>query len=194
MGIEETHYGICFQLTRLSIWARKCYRLDFLMLCCTGHAGPTEKWLMNIPKEGETVLWGSCFMKESARDSAGHRRKWLTNCQHRWNSLWNFVTVLFESKWLGYLVPSNIPSSIHAKEREWLSTFILSEVWLPQDHVSLWENGLIYHWAELTKVTIAMQSHHRDGEIINMEATLLFVWVFVGHNIIMETTTCKGTI
>ena len=32
-----------------------------------------------------------CFMKESARHSARHRRKWLTNCQYRWNCLWNFL-------------------------------------------------------------------------------------------------------
>ena len=48
--------------------------------CLTGFAGPTEKWLLMLPKGG-TVLCGSCFMKESARNSTGHRRKHLTNCQ-----------------------------------------------------------------------------------------------------------------
>lgn len=105
------------------------------------------------------------------------------------------MTVLFGSKWLGYLVASNTSSSsIYAKEREWLSTFILSDVWLLQDHVSLWEMGSFYHWAELTKIMITTGSHHPDGELINMEATVLFVWVLIVHDITMETTTGKGTI
>ena len=70
----------------LAIWARNCSCLD----CLTGHVGPTEKWLLNLSKD-ETVLWGSCFMKESTRHSAGHRRKWLTNCQYRLNCVWNFL-------------------------------------------------------------------------------------------------------
>ena len=47
-------------------------------------------WLLNFSKSGK-VLQGSCFMKESARHSAGHRRKWLINCQYKWNCLWNFL-------------------------------------------------------------------------------------------------------
>ena len=49
-----------------------------------------KKWLLSLPK-GKTVLQGSCLMKESARHSAGHRRKWLTNCQKRLNSLSDFL-------------------------------------------------------------------------------------------------------
>ena len=50
-----------------------------------------KKWLFNLPKTGEMVLWGPYFMKKSARHSVGHRRKWLTNCQYRWNCLSNFL-------------------------------------------------------------------------------------------------------
>ena len=36
-----------------------------------------KKRLLNLPKEGETVLQSSCFMKEFARHSIRHRRKQL---------------------------------------------------------------------------------------------------------------------
>ena len=70
----------------LAIWAKNCSCLD----CWTGLAGPTEKWLLNLTKD-EMFLQGSCFIKESVRHSAGHRRKWLTKCQYRQTCLWNFL-------------------------------------------------------------------------------------------------------
>ena len=39
----------------------------------TGCAGPIEKLLLNLPK-GETLLQGSCLMKESSRHSAGYKK------------------------------------------------------------------------------------------------------------------------
>ena len=80
----SSHHPFYYLLTlirEILIVTFKWFNLD----CLTGLAGRTEKWLLKLPKEGETVLWGSCFMNKSARYSAGHRRKWLTNWQYRWN-------------------------------------------------------------------------------------------------------------
>ena len=85
MGIKEAPYG----WSRLAIWAIN-YRTAWCYAIWTGHAGPTEKWLLNLLKYG-MVLQGSCITEETAGHSAGHRRKWLTNCQYRWNCLLNFL-------------------------------------------------------------------------------------------------------
>ena len=77
----------------MAIWSRNCSCLNSLMICYMNWTcNPTEKkWLLKLPKEGETVLQGSFFRKESARHSTGQRRKLLTNCQYRQNNLWNFL-------------------------------------------------------------------------------------------------------
>ena len=59
----------------LAIWGKKLlfpelfdvilYKLDM------------QKFILKLLKEGETVFWGSCLMKESAKHSARHRRKLL---------------------------------------------------------------------------------------------------------------------
>ena len=91
LGLFMTVRHLCswqHQATSKGRWAskrlpshfdKKFSCLDYL----TGQAIPTERWLLNLPK-GEIVLWGSWFMKDSARHSARHRRKWL-------NCLWNFL-------------------------------------------------------------------------------------------------------
>ena len=62
-------------LSLWDIWARNGSCLDFLMnWTFRTHREMTAE----LPK-GEMILQGSCFMKECARHSAGHRRKTLTN-------------------------------------------------------------------------------------------------------------------
>ena len=51
---------------------KKCPCLN----CLTVHSGPPKKWLLNLPNR-KMVLQGFCFMKESDRHSAGHKRQWL---------------------------------------------------------------------------------------------------------------------
>ena len=69
------------------------------------------------------VLRGFCFMKESARHSAGHRRKWLTNWQYRWNCLWNFLlhekvcSVCGPLDW--WLVPIMLQKNFEWLWRQW---------------------------------------------------------------------------
>ncbi|CAO2607352.1 hypothetical protein LEMLEM_LOCUS13303 [Lemmus lemmus] len=67
---EEDGYQRSSLWNLLAIWARNCSCLD----CFTGHAGPTERGLLNLSK-GEMVLQDSCFLKESMRHSARYRRK-----------------------------------------------------------------------------------------------------------------------
>ena len=57
------------------LWARNCSSLDCLM----NWTHRTHREMTAELPKGETFLQGSCFMKESARHSAGHRRKSLTN-------------------------------------------------------------------------------------------------------------------
>ena len=78
----------------LAIWARNV--LAWTALCYalwTGYVGPTEKWLMNLPKESETVLHErvcQTFCRIHTHTHT-HTHKWLTSCQYRQNCLSNFL-------------------------------------------------------------------------------------------------------
>ena len=118
MGIEETHYGNCLQCDKARqmarIWSAWCYAV------WTGHAEPTEKWLLTLPK-GEIILQGSCFIKASARHSTGHRRKQLMDIaitkQNR------FSDFLLHEKvcWLLWACRLNMHARMLQKNFGWLS-------------------------------------------------------------------------
>ena len=72
-----------FFMARLTFSLRNCSCLDnltiYLLYIQIGHAELTEKWVLNFPKQGDTVLHGFCFMKKCARYSVVNKRKQLTN-------------------------------------------------------------------------------------------------------------------
>ena len=76
-----------------SHWGKKLFFPGLLdaMQCEVDMQG---QWLLNLPK-GEMVLWGSCFMKESVRPSAGHRRKLLP--------IWVELSLKFPASWKSLL-------------------------------------------------------------------------------------------
>ena len=75
-------------LMSLASWTRRCSGYDFLKVYCIHWACRTDKKgtreLCQIEK-GRIALQCSCSTKETARHLAGHRRKWVTNCQCRQN-------------------------------------------------------------------------------------------------------------
>ena len=85
---SETHLLLAASASLRKWWALKRLLMEFVSW--TEHAEPTDKWLLNLPN-GEMILWGSCFMKDSAKHSAEYRRKWLANYQYRQSCLWNFM-------------------------------------------------------------------------------------------------------
>ena len=59
MGIEETCYRICFQCDKTSHLGKKLLLSRLLdgMLYELDRQDP-QKWLLNLSKEGKTILWG----------------------------------------------------------------------------------------------------------------------------------------
>ena len=84
-------------MARLAIWTRYCSCLFCLTLCCINWICRTHRKVTADSRW--TLLQDSCFveetarqpdrlqcsyiMKECARQSAGHKEKWLTNCQYK---------------------------------------------------------------------------------------------------------------
>ena len=67
MDIEETCYGICLQCDKASHLDKKLLLpglLDGWYVEWTGCVEPTEKWMLNFPKD-ETVLQGFFFTDET---------------------------------------------------------------------------------------------------------------------------------
>lgn len=94
IGIEETPLAFAFIVARLAIWARNCFCLDHLTICC-------DNWTCMIPKKEIAELcqnkagqsfWDSYFIEETDKHSAGHRGERLMNfAKTRQDSPSNFL-------------------------------------------------------------------------------------------------------
>ena len=82
--MKKPHVEFVFNVSRLAFCARNCFCLNCWQYTAQTEQTWQEKDCWCLPSQGRRVLWDFFFIEESARYSAGHREKWLTNFANTW--------------------------------------------------------------------------------------------------------------